>query len=114
MKKNLLEIRDFVKSLENGVLSQKQEAVLLVGESEDVLGLANDGCSGGLNHGCHNNNCRNMTNNGCTNTGCTNCYDNDKNCGTSTGGGPGTGGGHGTSGAPGIDAGLMGFPGFNF
>ncbi len=55
-----------------------------------------------------------MTNNGCTNTGCTNCYDNDKNCGTSTGGGPGTGGGHGTSGAPGIDAGLMGFPGFNF
>ena len=51
MKKNILEIRDFVKSLENGVLSQKQEAVLFVGESEDVLGLANDGCSGGLNHG---------------------------------------------------------------
>lgn len=36
MKKNILEIRDFVKSLENGVLSQKQEAVLLVGESENT------------------------------------------------------------------------------
>lgn len=36
MKKNILEIRDFVKSLESGVLGQKQEAVLLVGESENT------------------------------------------------------------------------------
>ena len=32
---------------------------------------------------------------------------------TATGGGSGSGSG-GTAGAPGIDAGLMGFPGFNF
>ena len=112
MKKNILEIRDFVKSLENGVLSQKQEAVLLVGESENTGLGNNDGICGDSTNlsECNNNRCPNSTN-----------YDkwsNIKYCagakdgGTSTGGG--TGGGHGTSGAPGIDAGLMGFPGFNF
>lgn len=113
MKKNLLEIRDFVKSLENGVLSQKQEAVLLVGESENA----------GL--GDNTNICRQTTNvSKCDNWICDNSHNSDnctnfsscvgaKDGGTSTGGGTGGGTG-GTAGAPGIDAGLMGFPGFNF
>lgn len=64
MKKNLLEIRDFVQSLENGVLNQNQEAVLLVGESENAgLGDNSETCGNTTNISeCNNKRCPDSTN----------------------------------------------------
>lgn len=109
MEKKLLEIRDFVQSLENSELNKKQEAVLLVGESENAgLGDNPNICKQSTNSSkCTNWICDNSHNSAeCTNYN--SCVGADE---TATGGGSGSGG---TAGAPGIDAGLMGFPGFNF
>lgn len=111
MEKKLLEIRDFVQSLENSELNKKQEAVLLVGESENAgLGDNPNICKQSTNSSkCTNWICDNSHNSAeCTNYN--SCVGADE---TATGGGSGSGSG-GTAGAPGIDAGLMGFPGFNF
>ena len=108
MEKKLLEIRDFVQSLENSELSKKQEAVLLVGESENCgLGSNYVDCTKSFNEGnCYNYKCPGSTNNrGCINIDCSNANDNT----SCTGGGSGTGG----SGTNGIPGGTMGFPGFD-
>ena len=110
MKKELSVIKDFVQSLENGVLNTEHESVLFVGEESMGLGGSNydneQQCKGSDNSSCKNGNCPNSTNRGT----CLNSWD----CAYARNNAQCTGGGSGTGGTKGVRGDMLGFPGFDF